>query len=83
MDIDCTNYEEWIDGPEDGDLVTEDHVAFYEHGGAKRRPSHVVPDGEDMAASLKAFMDEEKFWPDVWFLSDHGNYHAINLEGRR
>jgi hypothetical protein len=27
---------------------------------------------------LKAYMDKEGFWPDAWFISDHGNAHRIS-----
>ena len=29
---------------------------------------------------IKNEMEREKFWPDVWTLSDHGNYNLISLE---
>jgi hypothetical protein len=61
--------------PEEGDLVTEDHIDFYQYG------KHVlhIPDGQDMDRAVREFMDEQQFWPDVWWVSDHGNPHLLNI----
>lgn len=33
--------------------------------------------------AIKAFMVQEQFWPSVWFISDHGNAHLMDLtEGK-
>jgi len=24
-------------------------------------------------------MDADRYWPDAWFISDHGNPHRLNL----
>ena len=29
--------------------------------------------------ALKAFMEDAQFWPDVWWISDHGNAHLIDM----
>jgi len=68
-------------GPELEDLVTRDHVDFWEYGGTSRRPVLSVPEGEDMETAVKEYMERNKFWTAVWFESDHGNYHLIKLEG--
>jgi hypothetical protein len=28
---------------------------------------------------LRAAMDADRYWPDAWFISDHGNPHRLNL----
>lgn len=63
--------------PEEGDYTTEDHIHFYQYG----KCVVVVPDGEEWAAVVKAHMDREQFWPNVYFVSDHGNSHLLSLEG--
>jgi len=37
------------------------------------------PDDAKMHRALRAFMEHEQFFPDVWFISDHGNPHRIEL----
>lgn len=34
-------------------------------------------------AALRAYMDRVQFWPDVYFISDHGNAHRIDLSERQ
>ncbi len=61
--------------PEEGDYVTVDHRSF--RVGSR---TLVLPDGlstGEMWAALDADMAGEGFWPGVWFLSDHGNYHLM------
>lgn len=31
-------------------------------------------------AFIREHMDREQFWPNVWTLSDHGNYHLTTLD---
>ena len=63
--------------PEEGDLVTEDHVKFYQYGNWRHRPAFEVKDGEDVYARIKEYQDDQKFWGTVWFLSDHGDYYFL------
>ena len=66
------------DRPEEGDLVTEDHRRFFEIGG-KSRPVLVVGEHDDWRKAVRKYMDEQQFWPNVWFRSDHGNMHQLLL----
>jgi hypothetical protein len=34
---------------------------------------------DEAAVTAKAWMEQNQFWPDVWILSDHGNYHPATL----
>lgn len=36
-------------------------------------------EAEDYRAALRAYMDRTQFWPNAWFISDHGNAHLIDL----
>jgi hypothetical protein len=74
------NEEEEIDEPEDEDLVTEDHTHFYVVNSTRRRPVVTVPEGDDWQPHVRAYMDREQFWSNVWWISDHGNAHPLSLE---
>jgi hypothetical protein len=66
-------FETSDDEPREGDLITSDHVRFFECGFAGRDPVIVVQDGEDYREVVEAYMERTKYWPNVWFVSDHGN----------
>ncbi len=34
---------------------------------------------EDMKAAIRAYMERTQFWPNCWFISDHGNAHLMDL----
>jgi hypothetical protein len=74
-----------LDEPCEGDLVTEDHVTFFTIGGRYRwplklqRPDLTVAEDEDWQDLVRAFLDRQQFWPNVWFVSDHGNWHVLTL----
>jgi hypothetical protein len=36
-------------------------------------------DLEQAAAMLREAMDADRYWPDAWFISDHGNPHRLSL----
>jgi hypothetical protein len=69
--------------PEEGDYVTEDdescrRMRFHEYG-TRRHLLTVYPDETDWVRAVKDHMEREQFWPNVWFLSDHGNWHLWRL----
>ncbi len=71
--------------PSEEDWVTEDYVTFRAWQGLEKislrpEPGTKATPADDWAVQLKAEMDRQKFWPDVWWLSDHGNAHRIDLE---
>lgn len=65
--------EEESDEPDEDAITTHDHQIFYQYG-----KKYHTGDIE----SLKAQMDKDKLWPDVWFISDHGNAHRIDLNAK-
>jgi hypothetical protein len=69
-----------ITEPEEEDLVTADHRQFFVVGSSNRRPAVTVPDGDDWRPYVRDFMEKERFFPNVWFISDHGNSHLLNWE---
>ena len=62
--------------PEEGDLVTEDNQHFYQDG---KMVLDVGPDASTQTVwrELNRHMDKEKFYPNVWWISDHGNWHRM------
>jgi hypothetical protein len=34
---------------------------------------------DQATAMLREAMDTDRYWPDAWFISDHGNPHRLNL----
>lgn len=39
------------------------------------------PAVEDALAFVRQHMEDEQHWPSVFWISDHGNYWPIDLEG--
>ena len=70
------------DEPQEEDLVTEDHQRFFRFGMNDRRPVVQVPEDEDWRIHVKAYVDRTMYWPNVWFISDHGNAHLLSLEDK-
>jgi hypothetical protein len=59
------------DEPEEDDITTSDHRRWYQSG-------KLYFTGDEKG--LKKKMAKDKFWPNVWFISDHGNAHLVSLE---
>lgn len=32
---------------------------------------------DEALAAIKELMEEQQYWPNIWFVSDHGNYHQL------
>ena len=67
------------DEPEEEDLVTEDHMRFYRHGFAHKGPVVTVGEDGDWRKEVKRYMLRERWYPNVWWISDHGNAHLLSL----
>jgi hypothetical protein len=65
-----------LDQPEEGDYTTEDHQHFYQYG----KLVVEVAEDEDWQPYVKAHMEASKFFPNVFWISDHGNAHLLSLE---
>lgn len=72
--------EDEVEGPVEGDLVTEDHRTFWGHDMQRRRPAVTVDDVEDPWPEIDAWMEKQQFYPNVWFLSDHGNFTLLKKD---
>lgn len=88
MDIDEDDDEKSRDpddGPEDDDLVTSDYRKFFRVGFGHKGPVVVVPESpdgcpdSDWTGLVKAYMDKDKFWPNVWYQGERGDIHLLNM----
>lgn len=68
--------EEEFSDPEEGDYTTEDHRHFYQN----RKLVVTVGEEDDWRPAVKAHMEAEQFWPNVWLISDHGNAHLLSMD---
>jgi hypothetical protein len=72
--------DEEIDlGPDEEDIVTDDHIHFYQSGKRVLTLS-VTTTGVDRCSMWKAlddYMKQSNFYPNVWWISDHGNAHRM------
>lgn len=70
-------YEE----PDEGDWITSDHRNFYSYG---KRVLEVdddtATDHKRLWAAIDATMKRQNFYPNVWFISDHGNWHLMTRD---
>lgn len=68
--------EGFEDEPDEESITTEDHEHWYQYGKLYFTGS---------SKELRAKMDEDQYWPNVFFISDHGNAHVITdfTESRR
>ncbi len=69
--------QEDCDDPQDDDYTSSDHVNWYQNG----KLVLTVPGGAegDHVQALRAHMEETGWFPNAWFISDHGNAHLIDL----
>jgi transcription elongation factor Elf1 len=52
---------------------------FFPRGSRRSSPVDLGRFGDDVNAALRAYMDRSQYWPNAWFISDHGNAHLISL----
>lgn len=57
-------------GPDEEDIVINDkNEASYS--------GKLIASGENVRTLVRAWMDSNQWWPNVWFISDHGNPHLV------
>jgi hypothetical protein len=67
-------------GEEDATIMPTGPLgAWYAVGLGGRFLGH-ARDLEEALAMLRAAMDADQIWPDIWFISDHGNPHRLHPE---
>lgn len=86
------NLKQEPDEPQEEDLVTNDYVNFWRHGMGDNRPAVMVPidaegfeSGKTWRQCVREYMEWQEdsgnqYWPNVWFISDHGNSVLLSLE---
>lgn len=62
---DSLDYEQ----PGEDDIITSDHRRFYQN----RKLVVSVGVDENWEPAVIAFMETQRYYPNVWFISDHGN----------
>lgn len=72
-----SNVPEDDDEPAEDDIITKDHKEFYQNG----KMVLSVPEDADHCAALAIWMKDNGIFPTVWFESDHGNHHVIEMDG--
>jgi hypothetical protein len=61
----------------EGDWTTPDGNRFYQDGKLVLDASEMSDRQARRAAALE--MKRQQFWPNVWYLSDHGNLHPFTF----
>jgi hypothetical protein len=77
-------------GPQDSDITTQDHVRFWQDGrivleqqqnGNWFSPLIGKTIGQgDWKWAVREWTEIDSYYPNIWFISDHGNAHLIDLE---
>lgn len=65
------------DEPSEDDWTTSDHVTFYQYGRVIMSLEGRDCTEHEMWAHILSAMSAANFWPNVWFISDHGNAHLM------
>lgn len=89
-----TGYNDWLDSalkddqitdqepdgddePDEDSITTEDHIHFYQYG----KLAFTLGEDEDTNEGIRRELDKLVMWPNVFFISDHGNAHLIHYLG--
>lgn len=67
------------DEPEEEDLLTDDCVRFFRKGFEHHGSVIVVAEDADWRREVKRYMLREQWYPNIWLVSDHGNFHLLSL----
>lgn len=67
--------------PVEDDLTTPDHVHFYESGKLVLTLDDDLDDRE-MWKAIHRYMEKSRWFPNVWWISDHGNAHLMKSAGK-
>lgn len=86
MPLDQYRFGSGNDEPEEGDYIMTDvpnGVSLYQQGTWGQW--NVFSDRDAAEAEILKRMKRSKFYPSVWWISDHGNAHRVILKttGRR
>lgn len=59
--------------PQEDDYVIDEYTGVSQYG----KLLFEFTDWDDVEKKIKEHANQENFWPSVWMLSDHGNFHLI------
>jgi hypothetical protein len=74
----CADSQQEQGGPEPGDYVTSDYEEFYEFEGTGSGPI-VQTTTDNWRVAVQEHMNEQEFWPNVWYERERGGYDLLNL----
>lgn len=60
-------------GPLEEDITTEDYQTFWYYGGI----AFTVEDGQTWQQALTAYTEGGHYFPDVWYIDDHGGHTLL------
>jgi len=74
-ECDCFHHEQY-EIPEEDDYYSYDGgTTWYQYGKQIFKCSGRCEEPHNIGAHLAAYAIREKFWPNAWIISDHGNPH--------
>lgn len=59
--------------------VTDDTGDWWRYRATSRGPWMPLCQGVDDQQAVQIYMDKTQYWPNVWFISDHGNAHLVRF----
>lgn len=69
--------------PSEGDITTDNYIDWFCEG--KKILTTIKPNtpytecADDWRERLWDWMERAGWWPNVWFVSDHGNAHLVDM----
>jgi hypothetical protein len=70
------------ESPEEDDVWTEDCIHWYQYGKlvvTTADPRNPDTPADDCYQQVLAWMDQEQFWPNAWYVQARGDSHLLNL----
>ena len=71
--------EEYIEEMCEGDIAIQCNGWKYSVGVIGEKHIGTFEEYEDAVQAVKDYMEDNQFWPSVWFVSDHGNVSPTDL----
>ena len=81
IDEEEEGHDEPEDEPDDDDMFFQDagHLGGQTKVMCMRKTIGTFTEHEDAVKAAKAWMKKNNYYPNVWQVSDHGNYHKMSL----
>lgn len=78
---DVEHVDEFPETPQSDDIVISSNGWRYNVGSEDYGHLGTFEEWDDAIRTVKDWMEENQHWPQLWFMSDHGNYSKIDAEG--